>query len=137
MPSRDGYCLDTPPGPPQPRLKALTPRTFLARFTGHRDVLARKGEQRGFVKTAPWIRPAQQERSLSMAPKDLRPALQDLRPEDRLRALRMRPSHNRTGAAMSNLRHDGWTEPGAPCVTHDVVGDDLHTSLAQATSPVP
>jgi hypothetical protein len=53
MPSRDGYCLDTPPGPPQSRLKALTPRTFLARFTDHRDVLARIGEQRRFVKTAP------------------------------------------------------------------------------------
>src|SRR5207237_9887763 len=116
MPSRDGNCLDTPPGTPQPRLKALTARTFLARFTDHRDVPARIGEQRGFVKTAPWIRPAQHERSLSMAPKDFRPALQDVRPEHRLRALRMRPSHNRTGTAASNLRHDGWTEPGAPAV---------------------
>jgi hypothetical protein len=33
--------------------------TFLARFTDQRDVLARIGEQRGFVKTAPGIRPAQ------------------------------------------------------------------------------
>ena len=71
-----------------------------------------------------------------MAQKDFRTALQDLRPEHRLRALRMRPSHNRTPTAASNLHHDGWTEPGAPCVTHDVVGDDIHASLAQATSPV-
>jgi hypothetical protein len=110
MPSGDGYCLDPPPGPPPPRLKALTPRSFLARFTEQRDVFARVGEQRGFVKTAPRIRPAQQEGSLSMAPKDFRTALEDLRPEHRLRALRVRPSHNRTGAAASNLRHDGWTD---------------------------
>jgi hypothetical protein len=71
-----------------------------------------------------------------MAPKDFRTGLQDLRPEQRLRALRVRPSHNRTGAATSNLQNDGWTEPGAPCVTHDVVGNDIRAPLAQATGPV-
>src|SRR5207237_8052769 len=109
MPSRDGNCLDTPPGTPQPRLKALTARTFLARFTDHRDVPARIGEQRGFVKTAPWIRPAQQERSLSMAPKNHRPALQEVRPEHRIRAPRIRACYSRSGATESYIRSLGRT----------------------------
>jgi len=99
------------------------------------DVLARIGEQRGFVKTAPRIRPAQQERSLSMAPKDLRPALQDLRPERRLRALRMRPSHNRMvpprrisrpwacGCPQSGFRNAG---PTAGVVTCDMIDKGVY-----------
>jgi hypothetical protein len=136
MPSWDRDCLDTPPGPLQLCPKARTPRTVLARFTDHRDVLARIGEERCFVKTTPRIRPAQQECSLGMALKDFRTALEDLCPECRLRLLRVRPSHNRTCATVSSLQQDGWTEPGAPGVAHDVVGDDINAPLAQATRPV-
>src|SRR6267143_4649973 len=135
-PAGDGGCLDLLPGSLEARLKAWTPRTCLARFADHRYPRTRVGEQRHFVKTAPRIRPAQQEGSLDVTPEDFWTALHDLRPEHGFHALGVRPGFNRPGAIPSSLGQDRWTKPGAPGVTHDVVGDDVHPSLAQAARPV-